>query len=231
MGTDNNGYTSESIRQLEGLEAVRKLPGMYIGNNSKYGLHHILKEIFSNSADEVMNGYGTTIRVILEADGSATVWDDGRGIPVEWKDDVGTTALTQVLTVLHAGGKFEGGSAYASSGGLHGVGAKAANAMSRYLSATVRRGGLVFRQSFQNGGEPKHPVEIYNPDEKKPLGVVDRSTRINYGKNGLITEVRQGRKKLPVRPDPALTGGTEITFLPERSYFDAENMDWNGEPP
>jgi DNA gyrase subunit B len=231
MGTNSNGYTSASIRQLEGLEAVRKLPGMYIGNNSKYGLHHILKEIFSNAADEVMNGYGSTIRVILEADGSATVWDDGRGIPVEWKADVRMSALTQVLTVLHAGGKFEGGSAYASSGGLHGVGAKAANAMSRYLSATVRRGGLVFRQSFQNGGEPRNDVEIYNPGDKKPVGVVDRSTKITYENNGLISVIKQGRKKLPIQPDPALASGTEITFLPERSYFDADNMDWNGEPP
>jgi DNA gyrase subunit B len=231
MAKNNDGYTSDSIKQLEGLEAVRKLPGMYIGNNSKYGLHHILKEIFSNAADEVMNGFGTTIRVILEADGSATVWDDGRGIPVEWKADAGMSALTQVLTQLHAGGKFEGGSAYASSGGLHGVGAKAANAMSRHLTATVRRGGLLFRQGFQNGGEPTSGVEIYNPGEKKPVGTLDRTTRINYAKNRLISSISQGRKKLTVKPDPKLLSGTEITFLPERGYFDAENMNWNGEPP
>lgn len=231
MAKNSDGYTSESIKQLEGLEAVRKLPGMYIGNNSKYGLHHILKEIFSNAADEVMNGYGSTIRVILEADGSATVWDDGRGIPVEWKADAGMSALTQVLTMLHAGGKFEGGSAYASSGGLHGVGAKAANAMSRHLSATVRRGGMLFRQTFKNGGEPANGVEIFNPGGKKPVGVVERTTRVNYTKTGLISSITQGRKKLSIQPDPKLTSGTEITFLPERSFFDAENMNWNGAPP
>jgi DNA gyrase subunit B len=228
---NNNGYTSESIQQLEGLEAVRKLPGMYIGNNSKYGLHHILKEIFSNAADEVMNGYGALIRVVLEADGSATVWDDGRGIPVEWKSGSGMSALTQVLTVLHAGGKFEGGNAYASSGGLHGVGAKAANAMSRWLTATVRRGGLLFRQEFERGGQPKSAVQIFNPGAKQPLGEITAGTRMHYRKDGTISTLKQGRKKLAIEPDPAVGTGTEISFLPERSWFDAESMDWNGAPP
>jgi DNA gyrase subunit B len=231
MAKDNTGYTSDSIKQLEGLEAVRKLPGMYIGNDSKYGLHHILKEIFSNAADEVMNGHGTTIRVILESDGSATVWDDGRGIPVEWKAQAGMSALTQVLTMLHAGGKFDGGSAYASSGGLHGVGAKAANAMSRRMTVTVRRGGLIFRQTFKNGGEAVTGVEIYNCGDKKPLGEISASTRFHYTKEGLISTLKQGRKKLAVAPDPAVGTGTEINFLPERDYFDAESMDWNGQPP
>ena len=231
MAKSNNGYTSESIKQLEGLEAVRKLPGMYIGNNGKYGLHHILKEIFSNAADEVMNGYGSLIRVILEADGSVTVVDDGRGIPVEWKKDTGMSALTQVLTVLHAGGKFEGGNAYASSGGLHGVGAKAANAMSRWLTVSVRRGGLIFRQSFERGGEPKNGVEIFNPGEKKPLGEISASTHLEWGKNGSVATLKEGRKKVPVNPDLSIGTGTEISFLPERAWFDADSMDWNGEPP
>lgn len=231
MAKSGNGYTSESIKQLEGLEAVRKLPGMYIGNNGKYGLHHILKEIFSNAADEVMNGYGSQIRVVLEADGSVTVTDDGRGIPVEWKQDTGMSALTQVLTVLHAGGKFEGGNAYASSGGLHGVGAKAANAMSRWLTVCVRRGGLLFKQSFENGGERKTAVQIFNPGEKKALGEISANTRLDYGKNGSIKTLKEGRKALPVKPDPSIGTGTEISFLPERAWFDAESMDWNGEPP
>ena len=227
-----NGYTSESIKQLEGLEAVRKLPGMYIGNNSKYGLHHILKEIFSNAADEVMNGYGSCIRVTLREDGSVSVWDDGRGIPVEWKEETGMSALTQVMTVLHAGGKFEGGNAYASSGGLHGVGSKAANAMSRWLSATVRRGGVIFRQEFEDGGQVKTPVQIFNPGENKPVGEVTARTRIHYKKDGeTISSIKNGRKSVDVNPDPEIGTGTEITFLPERTWFDTELMDWNGAPP
>lgn len=232
MAKSNNGYTSESIKQLEGLEAVRKLPGMYIGNNGKYGLHHILKEIFSNAADEVMNGFGSLIRVILEADGAVTVIDDGRGIPVEWKKDTGMSALTQVMTVLHAGGKFEGGNAYASSGGLHGVGAKAANAMSRWLTISVRRGGLIFRQCFERGGEHKTGVEIFNPGEKKPVGEISANTKLEYGKNGaVVSALKEGRKSVAIKPDPSIGTGTEISFLPERSWFDAESMEWNGEPP
>ncbi len=231
MARSGNGYTSESIKQLEGLEAVRKLPGMYIGNNGKYGLHHILKEIFSNAADEVMNGFGSVIRVVLQADGSVTVADDGRGIPVEWKQDTGMSALTQVLTVLHAGGKFEGGNAYASSGGLHGVGAKAANAMSRWLTVSVRRGGLIFRQSFERGGQNATAVQIYNPGDKKPLGEIRAGTTVEYGKNGSITALKEGRKALPIKPDLAIGTGTEISFLPERAWFDADNMEWNGHPP
>jgi DNA gyrase subunit B len=231
MAKNNNGYTSDSIKKLQGLEAVRKLPGMYIGNNSKYGLHHILKEIFSNAADEVMNDYGTCIRVTLHEDGSVAVWDDGRGIPVEWKSDMGMSALTQVLTELHAGGKFEGGSAYASSGGLHGVGAKAANAMSAWLVATVRRDGLIFRQTFQKGGEAKTGVQIINPGNEKVVGEITAKTKFNYKKDGTISTVKEGRRKLDVKPDPSIGTGTEIAFMPERKWFDAESMDWNGTPP
>lgn len=231
MAKDNSGYTVESIKKLKGLEAVRKLPGMYIGNDGKYGLHHILKEIFSNAADEVMNGYGSRICVTLHEDGSVSVWDDGRGIPVEWKDDMGMSALTQVMTELHAGGKFEGGSAYASSGGLHGVGAKAANAMSTWLTISVRRGGLIFRQSFERGGKAQTSVQIVNPSNGKVAGEVTAGTTINYDKKGLISAVKEGRKKLAVKPDPDLGSGTEISFMPEREWFDAESMEWNGAPP
>jgi DNA gyrase subunit B len=229
-------YSAQDIKHLVGLDKVRQLPGMYIGNNSSYGLHHLLKELFHNSADEVMNGYGTLIRVTLHEDGSATVWDDGRGIPVEWVDEPGgngdppikMSALTKSLTILHAGGKFSGGSAYASSGGLHGVGAKAANAMSQWMTVTVRRGGLIFRQRFVKGGEFSKGVEIINPGKKEQVvGEIGPQTRISYGKNGVITTVKNGRKSLPIQPDPNLTSGTEIRFLPHRPWFDPD-MEWNG---
>lgn len=231
MAKSNNGYTSDSIKKLQGLEAVRKLPGMYIGNNSKYGLHHILKEIFSNAADEVMNDYGSCIRVTLREDGSVAVWDDGRGIPVDWKPDMKMSALTQVLTELHAGGKFEGGSAYASSGGLHGVGAKAANAMSAWLVATVRRNGLIFRQTFQKGGQAKTGVQIINPGDEKVVGEITDKTKFNYKKDGTISTIKEGRRTLDVKPDLSIGTGTEIAFMPERKWFDAESMEWNGTPP
>jgi DNA gyrase/topoisomerase IV subunit B len=185
-------YSAQDIKHLVGLDKVRQLPGMYIGNNSSYGLHHLLKELFHNSADEVMNGYGTLIRVTLHEDGSATVWDDGRGIPVEWVDEPGgngdppikMSALTKSLTILHAGGKFSGGSAYASSGGLHGVGAKAANAMSQWMTVTVRRGGLIFRQRFVKGGEFPKGVEIINPAGSMSLARLGRKRRLRMVKMG-----------------------------------------------
>jgi DNA gyrase/topoisomerase IV subunit B len=146
-----SSYSAQSIRQLEGLEAIRQLPGMYIGDNQLHGLHHLLYEIISNSVDEILNGHGTSVLVELHEDGSASVTDDARGIPVEWKPESQMSALTQVLTLLHAGGKFREAhnqtqdAYYAGSGGLHGIGAKATNAFSVWLEATVRRYGVAFK--------------------------------------------------------------------------------------
>lgn len=155
-------YNAESITVLEGLEAVRRRPGMYIGGVDKAGLHHLLWEIVDNSVDEVMNGHATRIVVTLEADGKTmSVADNGRGIPVDVHPKTGQSALEVIFTTLHAGGKFDN-DAYKVAGGLHGVGASVVNALSKSLVAQVRRDGLTYTQRYQRG-KPKGPVEPGEP--------------------------------------------------------------------
>ena len=148
--SDAGGYSAKDLAVLEGLEAVRKRPGMYIGSNDGRGLMHCLWEIVDNAVDEALAGHCKRIEVILRPDGSAEVTDDGRGIPVDVEPKTKLTGVEVVLTKLHAGGKFGGGS-YQASGGLHGVGASVVNALSSRLDVEVDRGGKIHTMSFRRG--------------------------------------------------------------------------------
>ena len=157
-------YDEHSIKILEGLEAVRKRPGMYIGSTDKRGMHHLVWEIVDNSIDEIINGYGDTIKIVMHKDGSITVSDNGRGVPIGMHES-GKSTPEVIYTVLHAGGKFEN-AGYKVSGGLHGVGGSVVNALSTYMEVTICREGKISQIEFEKGGHVKTPLHQIGETKK-----------------------------------------------------------------
>ena len=180
MGTEVNGeYGADQIQILEGLEAVRKRPGMYIGSTSIRGLHHLVYEIVDNSIDEVLAGRCTEIQVTIQKDNSVKVVDNGHGIPIGINHKAGRPAVEVVFTVLHAGGKF-GGGGYKVSGGLHGVGASVVNALSEWLEVIVHQDGKMYQQRYERGNV-MYPLRVIGECTEKEHG-----TEVSFKKQILI---------------------------------------------
>jgi len=203
-------YTAASIQVLEGLEAVRRRPGMYIGSTDERGLHHLVWEVVDNSIDEAMAGHATTIRVTIKTDGTMVVQDDGRGVPVG-KHSTGKDALEVVHTVLHAGGKF-GGGGYKVSGGLHGVGVSVVNALSEWLRVESARDGSVWVQEYERG-KPKAAVKKVGPQgDRRGTTTIFRADPTMFTSTDYSFEVISER----LRESAYLTKGVWITLVDER---------------
>ncbi|MDY6003406.1 MAG: ATP-binding protein [Bacilli bacterium] len=160
-----DNYNASDIDILDGLDPVRKRPAMYIGSTNVRGLHHLVWEIVDNAVDEAINGYGNSITVIIHKDGSVSVQDEGRGIPVDIHENSKKPAVEVLFTVLHSGGKFNS-KAYRTSGGLHGVGASVTNALSVYCDVTIFKNGLINHIRFENGGKLVVPLEVLGKTKK-----------------------------------------------------------------
>ena len=250
-------YDASQIQVLEGLEAVRRRPGMYIGSTDTRGLHHLVTELVDNSIDEALAGFCTHIEITIHPDNSVTVQDDGRGIPVAMHEKMGKSALEVALTVLHAGGKF-GGGGYKVSGGLHGVGMSAVNALSEWFNVEVRRGGKIYRQEYRYG-DPITPVEVVGECAVEDTGTKEtfladtgifdavdyefdtmaaRLRELAFLNRGIKISVCDERGESPVKKVFCYEGGI-LSFVkhlnknkevlhPEPIYFEAQR-DENGE--
>ena len=211
--SNHTDYDASQIQVLEGLEAVKRRPGMYIGSTDFHGLHHLVKELVDNAIDEAMGGYCNHIEVTVHGDNSVTVTDNGRGIPVDMHEKMHKSALEVALTVLHAGGKF-GGSGYKVSGGLHGVGLSVVNALSTWLIAEVKRDGKLYYQEYSYG-EPKAPVKAI-----KDIPEGESGTSITFLANDKIfDEVNYNFEILAdrMRELAFLNAGVRITVSDERA--------------
>jgi DNA gyrase subunit B len=206
-GADSQSYTAATIDVLEGLEAVRKRPGMYIGSTGPRGLNHLVWEIVDNSVDEALAGYCKNISLTINEDGSVTVIDDGRGIPVDIVAKSGKSGVETVFTILHAGGKF-GGGGYKVSGGLHGVGASVVNALSEKLEAEVYRDGTIYKQSYRRG-QPEGDLETAGKTDQ-------RGTKVTFWPdNEIFHDIDEDGKRTPIffEWDAIVTRLREMAFL------------------
>ncbi len=211
MTTSESQYTADNIQVLEGLEAVRKRPGMYIGSTSTDGLHHMVYEIVDNSIDEAMGGHCNFITVALHVDGSVTIRDNGRGIPVSRHAKEDKSALEVVMTVLHAGGKFDD-KAFAFSGGLHGVGASVVNALSEWCYVEVRIDGKVHRQAYKKG-EPDSPPHVTGETESRGTQTTFKPDAEIFNETEMSYEILAKR----LREQAFLNSGLKIELVDERT--------------
>ncbi|MFD2657092.1 DNA topoisomerase IV subunit B [Gracilibacillus thailandensis] len=209
--SNNTTYSDDSIQVLEGLEAVRKRPGMYIGSTDARGLHHLVFEIVDNSVDEALSGYGEHIKVTIHPDQSITVSDNGRGMPTGMHQ-TGRPTPEVILTVLHAGGKF-GQGGYKTSGGLHGVGASVVNALSEWLEVTIERDGAVFYQRFENGGKPVTTLEKKGKTKKTGTTITFKPDRSIFSTDMFQFDILAER----LREAAFLLKGITIDLIDERN--------------
>ena len=213
MTATRDSYKAKDITVLEGLEAVRRRPGMYIGTTGPRGLHHLIWEVVDNSVDEAMAGYCTKITVTLRSDGGVEVVDDGRGIPVDRHAKTKRSALTTVLTTLHAGGKFEQG-AYTVSGGLHGVGVSVVNALSSRLEAEVRRDGQLYTQEFRDGSPKTKDPKKVRPSKKSGTTIRFWPSEETFSES---TDFEYDIVASRLRETAFLNRGLAITLIDERA--------------
>jgi len=220
---EKNGYSAESIQVLEGLEAVRKRPAMYIGDISDKGLHHLVYEVVDNSIDEALAGYCSSIEVTINEDNSITVIDDGRGIPVDFHEKEGKSALEVVMTVLHAGGKFNKDS-YKVSGGLHGVGVSCVNALSSTLHAEVHREGKIYIQDYKIG-KPDTDIQEIGTTEKTGTIITFKPDDSIFA----VTEYKYEVLASRLRELAFLNKGIRLSITDKREMEDNGNGNGNGE--
>ncbi len=226
-----DNYTGSQIIVLEGLEAVRKRPGMYIGSTGSRGLHHLIWEILDNGIDEHLAGYCNSISVTLKKDGGITIKDNGRGVPVDIHPVKKIPTVRVVYTLLHAGGKFES-NVYKVSGGLHGVGASVVNALSTHMIVEIRRGGLVFRDEYKDGGHPVVELEKGLLPAVGKCAKSDTGTMVTFYPDPEIfdsTEFKSETIRKKLREIAYLNKGLKLTFKDEkkgetRTYFEEEGI-------
>ena len=207
MANIYDNYSSDQIQVLEGLDPVRKRPGMYIGSTGQEGLHHLVTEVVNNSMDEAIGGFANHIKLVFTEYGSAIVYDNGRGIPYDIKKGYGVSALELAYTKLHAGGKF-GGGGYKVSSGLHGVGASVVNALSKWCRVVVKRGPDTVIQEYENGGHVVRPVEKIDPSKPKT-----------------ISKLKSAQWGIDLSTFDYETG-TVVEFMPDETIFETTNFDF-----